>query len=206
MKRIFFRSLVFLTVIVSCIALLFNLFDNRWVERQEIFGIMLGMDKRAVLTALSPQGITEFLPVPVKEITIDGSNIDEIDQLKTDEGICVHDFKSARSLQVSFDTSGNIARFIEPSVKKFTNLSGVKTREDLFLKLRPLIKNESGILVFQCFPGEGWKKIPSDDIKSLLKYDSWIFLEPQGYSEVRLFFENDNLAKIKYRHWQHEPW
>ncbi len=204
MKRMYAYIFTLFIVAAYCLAWFSN---DRWIERDEIFNIKLGMDKRDTIAALYKYGITEVLPLPPIDIKINARNINQIHDLRNIDGICVNDAKLDRSIHREFNSALQVVRIVEPTVRKFAEFSHIKTKDEFLSILEPILSRNSGITAFSCIVGSKWAKISEssqDDKNFLLEYDSWIFLEPNGYSQIKLFFKSNKLSQIKYRKQKNE--
>lgn len=206
MKRAYIYIIISsITVILSVIFLL----NGRWIEREEIFGVKIGMDKQASITALFNHGVKEVLPVPLIDIQIGTDNIDELIRLRGVDGICVNDTKLHRSIHAGFNSEGILTDVVEPTAKKFTEFIDVKSKDAFLLQLKKLLSHTKSIVAFSCIVSAKWAKISGskeDDSQYLIEHDSWTFLEPHGYSQIKLSFNNNKLNQIKYLERKNEPW
>jgi len=184
------------------------IFSVIWIERQEFLGLKYGMSPQEVLDVLTRAGGREVLPRLEREITITKKNIDTIEQLRDASGICITSYKESISLQVRFDRDGSVTKTHE-SFRKFTELSEIKSKEDLLAKLRLMIERLDGLEVYTCIPEVRWVVVneatEEADKQYLAQYGVWMFDEPDSYSKARLVFVGGRLSKVEYQWHLYEP-
>jgi hypothetical protein len=181
---------------------------DEWVVRDELFGVRPGMNKNEAIAMLAKYGVMDVLPGPKHEINITNENIDRLEQFNV-TGICINDYKNAASMKVRFDSDGRVIEFINGENQEFIGLVTTETRADFISELRFFITQHGGLEIFSCLPERSWVRINNisvADKEFLLRYDSWCFDEPGGYSNANLRFESGVISKISYRKRLSEPW
>jgi hypothetical protein len=182
------------------------IFSVIWIERQEFLGLKHGMTQQEVIDVLARSEGIDVLPRLETEITITKKNIDTIERLMDASGICITSHKI--DLQVSFDREGRVTKAHYGSVRKFTELSEIKSKEDLLAKSRLMIERFDGLEVSACIPEVQWIRVSETtekDKQYLAQYSVWLFDEPNSYSGVRLVFVEGRLSKIEYKWHLYEP-
>lgn len=183
-------------------------FSRIWIERQEFLGLKHGMTRQEVLDLLARRGKIDILPRLEQEITITKKNVGTIEQLRNVSGICITSYKEAIDLQVSFDREGRVTKAHYGSVRKFSELSEIKSKEDLISKSRLMIEHLNGLEVSACIPEVRWIRVNEAteiDKQYLAQYGIWMFDEPNSYSKARLAFVGGQLSKIEYQWHPYEP-
>jgi hypothetical protein len=180
-------------------------FPAIWMDRDNFLGIHLGASKDEVMRALAHRGVDSVLPELTSEVSINKGNIGQIERLRSLSGVCVNDYVQHRGAKFSFAPGSDVVLTEEMLGKRFPELFGVKTRQELMNRLSTLLLNGGGIEAFGCIPESRWVRIQNatgtEDVSLLLKYDLWVVDVPNSYSGARLQFSGDRLSRIRYR-WQ----
>lgn len=183
-------------------------FSSMWIERQEYLGLKHGMTPQEVFDLLARSGVSHVLPRLEHEITITKKNVGMIKQLRSESGICITSDKEAIDLQISFDREGRVTKAHYGSVRKLTELSEIKSKDELISKSRLMIERLDGLKVSACIPEVRWIRLSEAteiDKQYLAQYGVWMFDEPNSYSGARLVFVESRLLKIEYQWRPYEP-
>lgn len=87
------------------------------------------------------------------------------------------------------------------SVRKFNELSAVRTKDALLAKLRPMFERDGRLKGFTCIPDARWitlSTMTESDIRFLDQFPVWSVDEPGAYSSADLSFDGAMVKRILY--------
>ncbi|HEX7888630.1 MAG TPA: hypothetical protein VF522_04655 [Ramlibacter sp.] len=179
------------------------------LDRHELLGARIGANKGEVVQQLSRHGVEEVLPKLSVSPIISARNIDRINALSDAPGICLNDYGTSASAKFNFDPAEGPIGLVHDSSVKMSEISTIRTRDELISKLTQLLTQNNALEAFACITGNGWVRIAADsrspDTAALIKYDVWVVNIPNTYSTAELDFVEGKLKGIKHRVRLFEP-
>lgn len=172
------------------------------IEAGDFKELKIGMSKKDVINELSRQKVAYIEPRVNKNIEITTSSINDIDQLKSTEGICITD-NGRFGLHIVFDEQGmSQSIFRSPSVDlSALGLQSPLSRKDTLKRIKDIMQTRENIIVFNCILDV--KAMPLNEINfgELERINTWLYHIPNTHSAATMYFSNGKLFKVVY-HWQ----
>lgn len=192
-------ALISFTIINGC--------DNAYnevIDQGEFAGLKIGQSKRETLKGLGLHGVTEIIPYYRIRVRIDFNNVNKIQELRDERGICLEDSKGL-SLQLEFNESNELIK-MNSSIKMEALKHGVKvgqSKAEVLRFLRKLVKENRAIGVRDCVVNLYWvnpQEMKEEEILYMSEYDMWRYHSIDSYSYTDLNFSDDSLSKIVYHY------
>jgi hypothetical protein len=175
---------------------------SKTVENGKFKFLEIGNSKDEVIKKTTAAGITDLLPSLESIISIKKGEMDKFELISKSPGIEITDNKGF-SIQLSFkeDAIYDINYSVPARKVEGQYFKNGMSRDEALGAIKKIVSLNPHIEIFNFLPNSRWislNSIDEDDMKYLHKYDVWTFHGVGEYSNYKLVFKNDVLAKIIY--------
>jgi len=172
------------------------------IEAGDFKGLEIGMSKKDVINELLRQKVAYIEPRVNKNIEITASSINDVEKLKSTEGICITD-NSGFGLHIVFNKQRmSQSIFRSPNVDlSALGLESPLSRKDTLKRIKYILQTRENIIVFNCILDVKNMSLNDINIGELERINTWLYHIPNTHSAATMYFSNGKLVKVIY-HWQ----
>lgn len=197
---------IYLSVFLLMVFIIINGCDNAYdevINEGKFAGIKIGQSKREVLKSLGLHEVTEIIPYYTNRVRIGFNNINKIQELQSERGICLGDSKGL-SLDLEFDESNDLIEMKSSApMKRIEHRIKVgQSKSEVLRYLNKLVMENRKIIIRDCV-NLFWvnpQEIKEEEIQYMSKHDMWRYHATDSYSYPDLHFSDSSLSKIVYHY------